>query len=217
MTRGPRSTSLPARLTVLFLASDPFGGHDQRRLEDEVHAIRRVVESDGASGRIQMAARFVTRPSDLRDALLRHDARIVHLSGHGDAPGALCLADEHGRRRRVGAAALAELFGSLRAWIRMVVVNGRDTLRVTAALGEVVDYAIGMDRPITDSAAIGFCGAFYAALAMGRPVRAAFAAGLREMEMDASDGFGIPVLRVRPGVDAAVPLIAPETRGTSED
>lgn len=42
----------------------------------------------------------------------------------------------------------------------MVVLNGCDTLPTVEALGELVDYAIEMNRPLSDAAAIVFAEAF---------------------------------------------------------
>jgi hypothetical protein len=80
-------------------------------------------------------------------------------------------------------------------------------------LGEVVDYAIGMNRPLTDTAAIVFAEAFYGALAMGRTVKESFDLGVSQLEIVGSDECATPVLRIRPGVDPAVPLAARPPEG----
>jgi hypothetical protein len=196
------------KITVLFLASDPFRERAALRLDEEVRAIDRAVRKGRARGRVELVAHFGTHTRDLQDALLRHDPQVVHFAGNGDDPCVLYLGDEHGRPRPVGTDALGTLFGMLGEWIKVVVINGRDTLPTVEALGEGVDYAIGMDRPLGDPSAIVFAGAFYGALAMGRTVREAFELAVSRMEHERDAASTTPVLRIRPGVDPDVPLVA---------
>ena len=194
------------RIRVLFLASDPFRDRAPLRLDEEVRAIDHALRKGSARDRVELVSHFATRTRDLQDALMRHDPQIVHFAGHGDDPGVLYLGDEYGRPRPVGKEALGKLFGILGEWIKVVVLNGCDTLPTVEVLGEVVDYAIGMNRPLTDAAALIFAEAFYGALAMGRTVKESFDLGVCQLEIEGSDESATPVLRIRPGVDPAAPL-----------
>jgi len=195
-------------LTVLFLASDPFRDGAALRLDEEVRAIDRALREGHVRDRVELVAHFGTRTGDLGDALLRHDPQVVHFAGRGDDPCVLYLGDEHGQPRPVTKEALATLFGDLSEWIEVVMLNGCDTLPTVEVLSEVVDYAIGMDRPLGDASAIVFAQAFYGALAMGRTVKTSFELAVRQPEIEGSAGSTRPVLRIRPGVDPAVPLVA---------
>jgi hypothetical protein len=194
------------RIRVLFLASDPFRDRAPLRLDEEVRAIDHALRKGTARDRLELVSHFATRTRDLQDALMRHDPQIVHFAGHADDPGVLYLGDEYGRPRPVGKEALGKLFGILGEWIKVVVLNGCDTLPTVEVLGEVVDYAIGMNRPLTDAAALVFAEAFYGALAMGRTVKESFDLGVCQLEIVGSDESATPVLRIRPGVDPAMPL-----------
>jgi hypothetical protein len=158
---------------------------------------------------VKLVPCFAPRTRDLQDALLLHDPRIVHFAGPGDGGGVIHLADAYGRRGVVEKEALAELFGILSEWIKVVILNGCDTLPLVETLGGVVDYAIGMDQPLGDASAIVFAEAFYGALATGRPVQASFDLAVGGLNGEAHAASTIPVLRIRPGVDPAVPLVAP--------
>jgi hypothetical protein len=195
------------KITVLFLASDPFRDRAPLRLDEEVRAIDRAVRKDHARERVELVAHFATRARDLQDALLRNDPQVVHFAGHGGDPGVLYLGDARGRPHPVGKEALATLFGILGEWIKVVVLNGRDTLPTVEALSGVVDYAIGMDRPLSDPCAVRFAEAFYGALAMGRTVPKAFELAVGRMAIEGAAEATIPVLRIRPGVDPDVPLV----------
>jgi hypothetical protein len=157
--------------------------------------------------RVELVAHFDTRTGELGDALLRHDPQVVHFAGEGDDPCLLYLGDEHGQPRPVAKEALAKLFGDLSEWIEVVVLNGCDTLPTVEALSEVVDYAIGMDRPLGDASAIVFAQAFYGALAMGRTVKTSFELAVSRLGIEGSAESIAPVLRIRPGVDPSVPLV----------
>ena len=196
------------RIKVLFLASDPFRDRAALRLDEEVRAIDHAIRKGEARDRVELVAYFATRTRDLQDALLRHDPQIVHFAGHGDDLGVLYLGDEHGGPRPVGKEALGKLFGILQQWIKVVILNGCDTLPTVEALSEVVDYAIGMNRPLTDASAIVFAEAFYGALAMGRTVRMSFDLAVSQLELEGNEESTTPVLRIRPGVDPDVPLVA---------
>lgn len=194
-------------IPVLFLASAPSRTRPPVWLHDHVHAIGQAVRESHAGDRVKLIPSVVGRTRDLQDALLRHDPLIAHLAGHGDDPCVLYLGDGLGRERRVGKEALAMLFGMLREWIRVVIVNGCDTLPTVEALSQRVDYAIGMSRPLSDPSATVFARAFYGALAMGRTVQASFDLAAGWMEMSGRAGAPRPVLRIRAGVDPTLPLL----------
>lgn len=203
------------RIRVLFLASDPFRDRAPLRLDEEVRAIDHALRRGSARDGVELVAHFATRSRDLQDALMRHDPQIVHFAGHGNDSGAVYLGDEHGRPRPVRREALGKLFGILGEWIKVVVLNGCDTLPTVEALGEVVDYAIGMNRPLTDAAAVVFAEAFYGALAMGRTVQESFDLGVNQLEIVGIDESATPVLRTRPGVDPSAPLAVRPHEGAS--
>jgi hypothetical protein len=187
-------------LRVLFLASDPFRHGAPLRLREEVRAVEHAIRC--VRERVELVPCYAPRTRDLQNVLLRHDPRIVHFAGHG---GVIRLGDAHGRRGVVEKEALAKLFGILSEWIKVVILNGRGTLPVVEALGDAVDYAIGMDQPLGDAAGTAFAGTFYRALGMGMAVQASFdLAASRLSHAEAAT----PVLRIRPGVDPAVPLLA---------
>jgi hypothetical protein len=192
------------KIEVLFLASDPFRDRAAARLDEEVRGIERAIRGGPAADRVKLVACFAPRTRDLQDSLMLHDPQVVQFAGDG---GVIYLGDAHGRRGVVTAEALAKLFGILSEWIKVVIVNGRDTLPVVEALGEVVDYAIGMDRPLDDASALVFFEAFYGALGMGSTVQGSFDIAVRRLRGSAAST--IPVLRIRPGVDPTVPLVAP--------
>ncbi|HEX8213248.1 MAG TPA: hypothetical protein VF584_23940 [Longimicrobium sp.] len=193
---------------ALFLASDPFREGASLRLHTEVRGVERAIRRGRARDRVKLVPCFAPRTRDLQEALLLHDPRIVHFAGPGDGRGVIYLADAYGRRGVVEKEALAKLFGILSEWIKVVILNGYPTLPVVEALSDVVDYAIGMDQPLSDASAIVFAEAFYGALGMGKTVQASFELAASRLESEAHAASAIPVLRIRTGVDPTVPLVA---------
>lgn len=207
------------RLTVLFLAADPFRGEARLELGEEMRAIDEAIRRGSARDSMELVSHLATRTSDLQYALLRHEPHIVHFAGHGGAEG-IYLGDEHGQPRAVGKEALGGLFGILKCEVRAVVLNGCHTLPVADELRQVVDFAIGTRRRIGDGTAIGFAAAFYTALAFGQGVRQAFALAVNQLQVDGSSDADVPVLRTRDGAADTPMLAAPTAKkavGTERD
>jgi len=190
------------KIRVLFLAADPFRHRARLRLHTEVHVIERASARQAA----ELIPCFAASTVDLQHALLQHDPRIVHFAGRGD--GGIRLADATGRPGIVGEEALATMFGFLSEWVKVVILSGCGTLRTVEALSGAVDYAIGMNQPLGDPSAVGFARAFYDALGMGKTVRASFELAVAGMALEGNADAPIPVLRIGPGVDPSVPLVA---------
>lgn len=200
------------KITVLFLAADPFRKGARRELEEEMRAVEHAVQRGPARDGLEFVAHFGTGAHDVQAALLRHRPRIVHFAG----PGVIRLGDEDGHPRLVAAEALRELFGGPGDGVRIVVLGGCDPLGIIQPLSEVVDYAVATNRLIgEDDCAVAFVGAFYTALAMGRTVLAAFELGLGQREMEGNPRAATPVRRIRRGVNLDATL-APRPEAATE-
>ncbi|HEV3048983.1 MAG TPA: CHAT domain-containing protein [Longimicrobium sp.] len=206
LTREIRS--MQDKLKVLFLASDPFRDGALLRLDRELRAIGRAIRRGRARDSVELVSHFATRVSELREAVLQHQPHVVHFAAQGDAPGTICLADENGHPQPLDREALRSLFGALNHTVRVVVLNGGYTPETVEALSEVVDYSVGMNRPISDASAIHFAEAFYTALAMGRNVLAAFELAVSQLELEGNPDASIPLRRIRRGVNLDLPLVA---------
>lgn len=204
-------------LKVLFLAADPFRNKARLELGEEMRAIDEAIQRGRARDSVELVSHFATRSRDLQYALLRHEPHIVHFAGHGGKAGVIYLGDEHGQPRAVPADALGGLFGILEGEVKAVVLNACHTLPVVEALSQMVDHAVGTNRPISDVSAIEFAAAFYGALAFGRGVPQAFALAVNQLRLDGRGDADVPVLRSRAGASEqpllAVPGAAPEPGG----
>jgi hypothetical protein len=197
------------KIKVLFLASDPFHGGAALRLDEEVRAVQNAIRRGKARDAVVLVPHFATRTRDLREALLEHKPQIVHFAGHGNPSGGIYLGDEHGRRQAVSSEALRKLFGIIHETVKVVVLNGCDTLSTIELLSEVVDYTVGMNSVISDDAAIVFAEAFYSTLAMGESVLAAFDWAVCQLHLEGNVEAATPERRIRRGVNLDLPLVAP--------
>jgi WD40 repeat protein len=109
-----------------------------------------------------------------------------------------------GSPQPVSRAAIVEVLRSCdEGNLRLVVLNACDTRAHAEALAAVVDCVVGMNRSVTDRAAIKFAASFYGALAFGRSVQKAFDQGVARLRAEGIAETGAPDLFVRPGIDAS--------------
>ncbi|WP_420126198.1 hypothetical protein [Longimicrobium sp.] len=203
-------------IKVLLLAADPAHADAAARLEKVVRTIEHGVRTGPAPDTLELVPHLATCAADLRDALLRHQPRIVHIAGPGDAHDALYLADEHGHPRAVETDGMGSLLGALRGSARVVVLNGCGTMRIVEALSEGIDYTVDMRCAAGEESAAVFAQAFYSALGMGCTVLTAFEFGVVRLELEGTPQAALPVRRIRRGVNLDETLVsrpAPRGRG----
>lgn len=117
---------------------------------------------------------LAVRPGDFQQALLEHKPHIVHFSGHGSSGAEIIVHDKDGRPQPVSKEALIDLFRTLKDNIRVVVLNACWTRAQAEEIAKTIDFTIGMNRPISDGAAIVFSRSFYQAHGFGRTMQEAF-------------------------------------------
>lgn len=201
-------------IKVLFLAADPFLTDAPLQLDKEMRAIKQAIRQGRARDTLEFVSHFGTRTRDLHQALLHHEPQIVHFAGHGGASGVIYLGDEHGRPRAVDKDALGRLFDNMEGGVRAVILNACETLPVVEVLRDVVDYAIGTNRRISDGSAITFSEGFYTALGFGKGIRQAFDFAVNQLQLDGTGESEVPVLRARIGADDE-PLLPPAARSAA--
>jgi AAA-like domain len=122
---------------------------------------------------------------------------VVHFSGHGSGDHGLILEEEEGKAKRVSGEALARLF-RLCPTVECVLLNACYSQVQAVAIGQHIQYVVGMNRDIGDHAAIKFAVGFYDALGYGRPVPEAYEFGLTAIDIEGLDETATPILQVRP-------------------
>jgi hypothetical protein len=197
---GEPAADHEGRIRVLLLAANPAR---TRRLaiDEEAREITEKVRLSRDRDAFDLITRWAVRPADLLQYLNEHRPHVVHFSGHGDPAGEIVLSAGGGDDRRVDPAALAELFRVMKDDIRVVVLNACYSAVQARAIGQHIDYIIGMRARVGDEAAIVFAAAFYSALGFRRTVPQAFEQATTALMLHGMAGHDVPELIVRPGAD----------------
>lgn len=188
------------KITVLFLASNP-ARTAYLNLTTEVEEIDKKVRSSEFREKLNLEKHFEQKPGDVRENLLYYKPTVVHFSGHGEQTGELLLMDNNGQPVNVSPQALKTLFTNLKENIQVVVLNACYSKTQALAISEVIDFAIGMNLPISDNAAIAFSTAFYQAIGYGKTIQEAFNLGKNAISLEGMLEEDTPELFVRIGAD----------------
>lgn len=182
----PSTTQVTTRsdhpIKILFLAANPRD-MDPLRLDDEVRSIDQSLRRAALRDQFELIPHWAVRYSDLQELLLRHQPDIVHFSGHGAEGDEIILVNDNGESIKISGRALAMLFSVLKDNVRCVVFNECFSRPEADLVAQTIDVVIGMNRNISDEAAINFSSAFYQGLAYGRSFQTAFELGCVQLSL----------------------------------
>jgi hypothetical protein len=199
-----QTQEFPRPIKILLFAANP-NTTARLRIDQEFREIRSALRAEELSGAVVLDQRSAGRTEDLQEALLQFRPHVVHFSGHGTAAEEILLEESGGEARRVSKQAFAQLFAILKESIRLVILNACHSKPLAEAIGEHIDYAIGMDDVLTDKAAIDFSIAFYKAIAFGKAVQAAFELGQNALHLKGLADADIPALFTRRSAEVKPP------------
>ena len=183
---------------ILFLAANPKDT-TQLKLIEEANKIDAALQATPQRESISLESRWAVKADDFRKYLLRYKPQFLHFSGHGSKEGGIYLEDDLGNgqiirsdfdnnemtrethkkatRGLIKESTIAKLISLIGKNIQCVLLNACYTKNLGEAIGKHVEYVIGMDRAISDDAAIVFAKTFYEALGYGENVDVAFELG----------------------------------------
>lgn len=187
---------------VLILAANPEGTV-HLRLDRELRDIAEGLRRAQARDRFTLEQQVAVRPRDIQRALLDHNPKIVHFSGHGAGEEGLVFEDEVGQPQLVSGDALAGLFRLFANKIECVVLNGCYSEVQAKAIAQHINYVVGMSREIGDKAALEFAVGFYDALGAGHPFEFAYELGCSAIQLAGLQEHLTPVLLKKPQTDKA--------------
>lgn len=192
------------KIRILVLAAGPNGtprlGADEQAREI-TEKLRLAQDRDA----FELITYWAVRPADILQQLNQHRPHIVHFIGYGDPTGEIVLSSSSGEHR-LNPGALGELFRTMKDDIRIVVLNAGYSNIQAHAIGQHIDYVIGMRAALDDEAAVIFAAAFYSALAFRRTVPEAFNQAKAAMTLHGFPDNTIPELTVRPNLGPPVGL-----------
>jgi hypothetical protein len=143
---------------ILILAAIPHGLRLDKEIREIEEAIRRGKNRDLFD---EIRVRTAVRLQDIRRAMAEEQPQIVHFCGHGLEDGCLLLEDDGGNNKPVAPSGLASLFKLHADYVKCVLLNACYSEKPAVAISQYINYVIGMNNPIEDSAAIEFAKGFY--------------------------------------------------------
>lgn len=180
---------------ILILAAIPHGLRLDKEIREIEEAIRRATNRDLFEIRIRTAV----RPQDIRRAIAEEQPQIVHFCGHGLEDGSLLLEDDGGNNKPVTPEGLASLFELHAHYVNCVLLNACHSEITATAISQYINYAIGMNQPIEDKAAIAFAQGFYDGLGYKTVnhdlFQRAFDEGMIAIQLEKLSQGSIPVLK----------------------
>ena len=192
------------KIKILFLAANP-ADTNSLKLDEEIRAITEKIRASDYRDSLDLVSAWAVRPDDLLQLLNQHKPHIVHFSGHGNQIGEIVLVDNAGYAKPVTPKAIKALFSSLKDNVRVVFFNACYSQSQAQAIGEIIDYVVGMNTTIGDRAAIIFAASFYRALGFGRSVQEAFEQGKTALLLESILEDRTPELLIRDGIDPNTP------------
>jgi|GEM_PF-2863577 len=190
----PKGKGIRGITRILFLASDPTNTSRLRLGEEFREISEQLMLALGRDYFDLLLPQLSLRPKDIARVLLNTKPHIVHFSGHGDSEGALCFEDNNGQVYLVQPEALAALFEQLADQVQCVVLNACYSEIQARAISKHISYVIGMNKAVSDRAAIAFSLGFYQALGAGRSIDEAFRFGCVQMQLHGLPEHLTPVL-----------------------
>ncbi|MEM9487022.1 MAG: CHAT domain-containing protein, partial [Cyanobacteria bacterium P01_F01_bin.116] len=167
---------------ILLMASNPRGTVSLR-LQEEEREIRERLRLAGY-GKVPIHSAGAVRVRDIQQAMLDFNPKIVHFTGHGEGVSGLIFENASGQAQLVDSKALASLFKLFSDQIECVVLNACYSKLQAKEISQHIDYVIGMDEAISDSAAIEFSVGFYTALGAGKSFQFAYELGCNAIQLE---------------------------------
>jgi hypothetical protein len=180
-------------VNILFLAADPTNA-SRLRLGEELREIQEKLQLAKLRERFELHQRMSIRPTDISQALLDIQPKIVHFSGHGMASGALCFENQLGEMHPIQPDALAALFEQFSSQVNCVILNACYSEIQANAIAKHINYVIGMNQAIGDKAAIAFAVGFYQAMGGGRTIEEGYKLGCVQIRLQNIPEHLTPVL-----------------------
>lgn len=195
--------TLPKKITVLFLASNPMDTDNPLRLDAEARAIEEMIRKSDYRDTITFVTKWAVRTSDLLQAINEVNPDVIHFSGHGTTGGDLVFENVNGEHKLVSKETMATVISTLSDKIRFMFFNACFSTEQAKNIVNIVDAAIGMNTSIGDEAAKIFAAQFYSSIGFGRSIDTAFKQAKSALVLEGISEDSIPELYVGDNVNPA--------------
>lgn len=192
------------QLTVLYLSASP-DSTKPLRVDAEVRAVQESVRGSRFRDNIVVEFRPAADLQSLVDGLNDHSPQIVHFSGHGNEN---VIATDTGdanwpAQKNLSFQLLGKALAATDKPPTVVVLNSCKSSGAKNALLPPARILVSMRESISDIAANAFAVQFYAAIASGQSVKAAFGQGIVAIEATSICNFDVPELHCSTGTNPA--------------
>jgi hypothetical protein len=195
-------------LSVLYLSANPSRRHPLR-VEAEMKRVQEAIRGSKYRDNVELHYRPAADLHSLIDGLNDHRPQIVHFSGHGNSLG---VATDTGSTAKASTKAVSfELLAKALAATddppEIILLNSCESSGAKKALIPPAKIIITMRVSVTDAAAAAFAIRFYAAIASGQSVKAAFEQGKVAVEAVSISESGTPELSFAHDVNPATKVL----------
>lgn len=197
------------RLDVLYSTANP-DLQSPLRVDAEMRQVQEVVRGSKLRDNVALHYRPAASLSSIMDGLNDIEPGIVHFSGHGFSGG---IAVDHGRvkpspGKAVAFDLLAKAVDAVDNPPQVIVLNSCYSVGAKKAFLPPAKAIIVMGDSISDLAATAFAAQFYAAIASGQSLYAAFKQGIVAVEAVSISEAKTPQLLVANGINAKKLVLA---------
>jgi CHAT domain len=195
-------------LNVLYLTADT--GRSRLRVDAEISRVKEAIRGSEYRDNITIDYAPAARLKSLQDGLNDHRPQIIHFSGHGSAGG---IAMDNGKianpaSESLSFSLLAKALAATDTPPTVVVLNSCNSSGARNALVKQGLIVVSMKTSISDLAAITFAPRFYAAIASGQSINAAFGQGKVAVENASISEADTPELFSPDGINPAKVILA---------
>lgn len=188
------------KIRILYLAANPRDT-GPLRLQEEARELQERIRLGPHREDFEVVHCLAVRPRDLLRGLQEVQPHVIHFSGHGNLDKQIVLQDDRGRSCPVAPEDLAGLVDLFRTNLKVALMSCCFGRPQAEALNRVLDFTIGMDKPISDKGAVIFSATFYQVLASGGSVKQAFESARLLTSMEGRPVFQVSDLLVRQGAE----------------
>lgn len=194
------------KIKILYLAANPRDT-SHLRVATEARELNARIRQSLNRDVFEIVSFFAVRPQDLLRGLQEEKPHILHFSGHGTLDKEIVLETETGTSQPIDPQDLADLVDQFKTNLKVAVMSCCFGSRQAAALNQVLDFTIGMEKPISDIGAVNFSANFYQVLASGGSIKQAFEGARLVTRMQGKPVFEKSDLLVREGANMDEPFI----------
>lgn len=193
--------SIPEKINVLFMASNPIGSAPLR-LDEEARAIHETITKSKHRDSVEFVTRWAVRSSDILQAINEVNPDVIHFSGHGTDTDELVLQNTDGSPKFITKEAIVQTMATVSDKVRLVFFNTCFSFGQAEAIVGHIEAAIGMTISIGDEAACVFAAQFYSAIGFGLSLDKAFKQAKAALLLESIAEENTPELYVKDGLNA---------------